>query len=215
MKKRTGRGSEPELTFNFRRRERLVVARSLCSLRSLASFFRFFGRKKNLPAMFYSAELLSKRSPLGAVWCVLTGSGRGREREGKKRGRKRAKEQQSVLLLLLRSRQKKGGAPSLLSILPRSPPLAPGASESTHTRPDGVGLAKKSLCVCHELSERGRQKIVFFSSHRFPFSPHSRQLKQQASRPRQEAQQGQDHERQRGGDLVGERAREREKERDK
>ena len=88
MKKRTGRGSEPELTFNFRRRERLVVARSLCSLRSLASFFRFFRRKKNLPAMFYSAELLSKRSPLGAVWCVLTGSGRGREREGKRKRKK-------------------------------------------------------------------------------------------------------------------------------
>ena len=215
MKKRTGRGSEPELTFNFRRRERLVVARSLCSLRSLASFFRFFGRKKNLPAMFYSAELLSKRSPLGAVWCVLTGSGRGREREGK---RKRKKESERTAKRAPASSSlpsKKGGAPLLLSILPRSPPLAPGASESTHTRPDGVGLAKKSLCVCHELSERGRQKIVFFSSHRFPFSPHSRQLKQQASRPRQEAQQGQDHERQRGGDLVGERARERERERDK
>ena len=38
--------------------------------------------------MFYSAELLSKRSPLGAVWCVLTGSGRGREREGKRKRKK-------------------------------------------------------------------------------------------------------------------------------
>lgn len=63
--------------------------RSLALLASFARFFfSFFWKKKNLPAMFYSAELLSKRSPLGAVWCVLTGSGRGREREGKRKRKK-------------------------------------------------------------------------------------------------------------------------------
>ena len=46
---------------------------SSSSSSSLFFFFFFFPFQKNLRAMFYSAELLSKRSPLGAVWCVLNG----------------------------------------------------------------------------------------------------------------------------------------------
>ena len=191
--------------------------RSLALLASFAHFFFSFFWKKKKPAR----HVLLRRAFIEALaaWRRLVRfDGIGpwqRERRKEKEEERERKNSKACSCFFFAPVKKGGGAPLLLSILPRSPPLAPGASESTHTRPDGVGLAKKSLCVCHELSERGRQKIVFFSSHRLPFSPHSRQLKQQASRPRQEAQQGQDHERQRGGDLVGERAREREKERDK
>lgn len=84
---------------------------------SLTRFFSFSFSSKNLRAMFYSAELLSKRSPLGAVWCALKGS--GRERQRGKRNKKQRREQQTVLSassLKTKKRARRGHLPFHLRV---------------------------------------------------------------------------------------------------
>jgi hypothetical protein len=87
--------------------------------------------------MFYSSDLLGKRSPLGAVWCAgWEGEGVGRPGSGRSWGRGRERER-------AKGREGERGLHSSLNLTP--PPTSPLPFSLSRMTAHGKRLPKKNI----------------------------------------------------------------------